>query len=93
MTTTSVASSSWSALLLFILLVLAKLSGCISGRIALGSRLLAKEKQAWVSDNGTFAFGFTRDDSSSDDGDHRFQLAIWFAQLPGDLTLVWSAYL
>lgn len=93
-TTSTVAASSWSALFLFILLVLAKLSGCISGRIALGSRLLAKEKQAWVSDNGTFAFGFTRDDSStSSDDDHRFQLAIWFAQLPGDLTLVWSAYL
>ncbi|KAL8134636.1 G-type lectin S-receptor-like serine/threonine-protein kinase At5g24080 [Apium graveolens] len=61
------------------------------GDIKLGSRLLAKENQSWVSDNGTFAFGFTPAAST----DHRksFQLAIWFAQLPGDPTVVWSAYL
>ena len=65
--------------------------GYASGEIKLGSRLLAKENQSWVSDNGTFAFGFTPAGS----GDHRksFQLAIWFAQLPGDPTVVWSAYL
>ncbi|XP_009601700.1 G-type lectin S-receptor-like serine/threonine-protein kinase At5g24080 isoform X1 [Nicotiana tomentosiformis] len=72
------------ALLLFFLI---ELSGSIvSGRVRLGSRLLAKENQAWFSDNGTFAFGFT---PTADSNDH-YQLAIWFAQLPGDRTIVWS---
>ncbi|KAM7499733.1 hypothetical protein LguiA_024147 [Lonicera macranthoides] len=60
----------------------------VTSRIGLGSRLLAKEDKAWVSDNGTFAFGFIPTDSPN-----QFQLAIWFAQLPGDTTTVWSAYL
>ncbi|CAI9771953.1 unnamed protein product [Fraxinus pennsylvanica] len=60
----------------------------MAGRIRLGSRLLASENnEAWVSDNGTFAFGFSPIDAKSD----QFQLGIWFAQLPGDRTLVWSA--
>lgn len=75
--------------LLMFLLVVATFSGSITAQISLGSKLLAKEKQAWVSDNGTFAFGFTGDGDDSDG----FQLGIWFAQLPGDPTLVWSAYL
>ncbi|KAL7146227.1 hypothetical protein ABFS83_06G026100 [Erythranthe nasuta] len=59
----------------------------MSGRISPGSRLLAGQGQTWVSDNGTFAFGFAPTDSRND----QFQLGIWFAQLPGDRTLVWSA--
>ncbi|XAR52268.1 Non-specific serine/threonine protein kinase, partial [Bertholletia excelsa] len=51
----------------------------VTSRVDLGSRLLAREDQAWVSENGTFAFGFTQADSND-----RFYLAIWFAQLPGD---------
>ncbi|GJU77099.1 hypothetical protein Tco_1274169 [Tanacetum coccineum] len=38
--------------------------------------------------NGTFAFGFT----PSLDQDDQYQLGIWFADLPGDPTLAWSAY-
>nr|GEW04780.1 G-type lectin S-receptor-like serine/threonine-protein kinase At5g24080 isoform X1 [Tanacetum cinerariifolium] len=60
-----------------------------SGRVGLGSRLYANNNQAWVSDNGTFAFGFT----PSLDQDDQYQLGIWFADLPGDRTLAWSAYL
>ncbi|CAK9176942.1 unnamed protein product [Ilex paraguariensis] len=67
-------------------LVLVELASCMSSGISLGSRLLANENQTWVSDNGTFAFGFTPTDSTD-----RLQLAIWFAELPGDRTLVWSA--
>ncbi|KAL0321500.1 UNVERIFIED_CONTAM: G-type lectin S-receptor-like serine/threonine-protein kinase [Sesamum calycinum] len=59
----------------------------MAGRIDRGSRLLAGQDQAWVSDNGTFAFGFSPVDSRKD----QFHLGIWFAQLPGDRTLVWSA--
>ncbi|KAL1820085.1 hypothetical protein ACET3Z_014954 [Daucus carota] len=80
-------------LVFFVFVVVANFwnGGCAGGEIKLGSRLLAKENQSWVSENGTFAFGFTPAGS----GDHRksFQLAIWFAQLPGDPTVVWSAYL
>ncbi|KAK1361190.1 G-type lectin S-receptor-like serine/threonine-protein kinase [Heracleum sosnowskyi] len=80
-------------MLLFVLVAVAKFWDGVyaAGEIKLGSRLLAKENQSWVSDNGTFAFGFTPAASA----DHRksFQLAIWFAQLPGDPTVVWSAYL
>ncbi|WCJ36755.1 G-type lectin S-receptor-like serine/threonine-protein kinase At5g24080 [Euphorbia peplus] len=69
------------------LLGLAELGRCLGvGRIGLGSRLLAREDQAWLSDNGTFAFGFTRAVTDTE----RFQLAIWFNDLPGDRTLVWS---
>ncbi|KAK6135141.1 hypothetical protein DH2020_031132 [Rehmannia glutinosa] len=59
----------------------------MAGRIDPGLRLLAGQDQAWVSDNGTFAFGFAPVNSRND----QFQLGIWFAQLPGDRTLVWSA--
>ncbi|KAK6131800.1 hypothetical protein DH2020_034458 [Rehmannia glutinosa] len=59
----------------------------MAGRIDPGLRLSAGQDQAWVSDNGTFAFGFAPVNSRND----QFQLGIWFAQLPGDRTLVWSA--
>ncbi|XP_022738918.1 G-type lectin S-receptor-like serine/threonine-protein kinase At5g24080 isoform X2 [Durio zibethinus] len=69
------------------LFVMVRFSGCISGQIGLGSRLLASgQGRPWVSDNGTFAFGFTRSDTRD-----RFLLGIWFAELPGDRTVVWSA--
>ncbi|CAN6569533.1 unnamed protein product [Malus baccata var. baccata] len=68
-------------------LVVAGFDACSASRIGLGSRLLARENQTLVSDNGTFALGFT---PTSDD-DYRLQLAIWFAELPGDRTIVWSA--
>ena len=71
------------------LLVLADIDGCMGGRISLGSRLLASENQTWNSDNGTFAFGFAAADSRND----QFRLGIWFAKLPGDRVLVWSAYM
>ncbi|EXC45010.1 hypothetical protein L484_000193 [Morus notabilis] len=58
----------------------------MASQIDLGSRLLAKENKAWVSENGTFAFGFT----PIKDEDDKLQLAIWFANLPGDRTTVWS---
>ncbi|XP_047967413.1 G-type lectin S-receptor-like serine/threonine-protein kinase At5g24080 isoform X1 [Salvia hispanica] len=68
----------WAVLSLF---------GCIvSGRVTPGSRLVAREKQAWISDNGTFAFGFAEANSRND----QFQLGIWFYQLPSDRTFVWS---
>lgn len=77
----------FSSVLSLLLLFVAELHGSIvSGRVILGSRLLAKEDQAWFSDNGTFAFGFTPAVDSND----QYQLAIWFAQIPGDTTLVWS---
>ncbi|XP_055831224.1 G-type lectin S-receptor-like serine/threonine-protein kinase At5g24080 isoform X1 [Solanum dulcamara] len=76
-----------SSALALLLLFVAELHGSIvSGRVILGSRLLAKENQAWFSDNGTFAFGF----SPAVDSNDQYQLAIWFAQLPGDTTFVWS---
>lgn len=73
-------------LLFFVVLV--GLSGdCIAGQIGLGSRLLASDQgPPWVSDNGTFAFGFTPSETRD-----RFLLGIWFADLPGDRTMVWSA--
>ncbi|KAJ0661956.1 putative protein kinase RLK-Pelle-SD-2b family [Helianthus annuus] len=67
---------------------------CVSGRIGLGSRLYANNNQAWVSENGTFAFGFAPAiDMGSNSNDERYQLGIWFADIPGDRTLAWSAYL
>ncbi|MFS8013664.1 putative non-specific serine/threonine protein kinase [Helianthus anomalus] len=67
---------------------------CVSGRIGLGSRLYANNNQAWVSENGTFAFGFAQaTDMGSNSNDERYQLGIWFADVPGDRTLAWSAYL
>ncbi|MED6116188.1 hypothetical protein PIB30_097840 [Stylosanthes scabra] len=63
------------------------ISSCISSnQIGLGSRILASKGQTWVSDNGTFAFGFTK----SENDNRLFQLAIWFNELPEDPTLVWS---
>ena len=67
-------------------LVLASFGACMASHIGLGSRLLASQDQAWVSDNGTFAFGFTPAERRD-----QFELAIWFAELPGDRTIVWSA--
>ncbi|KAJ6760197.1 G-TYPE LECTIN S-RECEPTOR-LIKE SERINE/THREONINE-KINASE PLANT [Salix purpurea] len=59
-----------------------------ASHIGLGSRLLARDQnEAWVSDNGTFAFGLTPAANAGD----QFQVAIWFADLPGDRTIVWSA--
>ncbi|KAK1320528.1 G-type lectin S-receptor-like serine/threonine-protein kinase [Acorus calamus] len=40
----------------------------------------------WVSDNGTFGFGFTSTGSPDE-----LQLSIWYFNLPGDPTIVWSA--
>ncbi|KAF5800507.1 putative protein kinase RLK-Pelle-SD-2b family [Helianthus annuus] len=79
----------------FLLAILLKIVLCMSGRVSLGSRLYANNNQTWVSDNGTFAFGFAPavGSSSRSQDDHRYQLGIWFADLPGDRTLVWSAYL
>lgn len=74
--------------LVMVFMVLAGFSACKASQIGLGSRLLAStNKQAyWESDNGTFAFGFTPMDEPN-----KLQLAIWFAQLPGDHTIVWYA--
>ncbi|XVF53484.1 hypothetical protein PTKIN_Ptkin05aG0103000 [Pterospermum kingtungense] len=68
-------------------MVMVSFSSCIADQIGLGSRLLASDlRRPLVSDNGTFAFGFTPSDTRD-----RFLLGIWFAQLPGDTTVVWSA--
>uniref|UniRef100_A0A7N0UPN8 Receptor-like serine/threonine-protein kinase n=1 Tax=Kalanchoe fedtschenkoi TaxID=63787 RepID=A0A7N0UPN8_KALFE len=62
--------------------------GCsLASEIPLGSKLVAGQDASWVSDNGTFAFGFSPDINSR----NQFQLTIWFHQLPGDRTVVWSA--
>ncbi|CAO2838717.1 unnamed protein product [Amaranthus hypochondriacus] len=45
-----------------------------------------QENKAWVSQNGTFAFGFSPMYSN-----HQFQLGIWYNQIPGDRIFVWSA--
>ncbi|KAL6127635.1 hypothetical protein ACLB2K_070998 [Fragaria x ananassa] len=78
--------ASGTYLVLFFFLILAKFGACMAIQMSLGSRLMAKENQTLVSDNGTFALGF-----SPMDEDDRFQLAIWFAELPGDRAIVWSA--
>ncbi|XP_008234894.1 PREDICTED: G-type lectin S-receptor-like serine/threonine-protein kinase At5g24080 [Prunus mume] len=75
-----------TCLVLLFFLVVAGFDACSASQIGLGSRLLARENQTLVSDNGTFAFGFTPTDEHD-----RFQLAIWFAKHPGDRTIVWSA--
>ncbi|CAA2996091.1 G-type lectin S-receptor-like serine threonine-kinase At5g24080 isoform X1 [Olea europaea subsp. europaea] len=78
----------YSVWALFFLIFSEIFGSSMAGRIRLGSRLLASENnEAWVSDNGTFTFGFSPIDAKSD----QFQLGIWFVQLPGDRTLVWSA--
>lgn len=82
------ANSCFRCIWVLFFMVMVKFSGCIiADQIGLGSRLLASDHQTrpWVSDNGTFAFGFTPSDTRD-----RFLLGIWFAQLPGDTTLVWS---
>lgn len=76
-----------SSLLLLFFLVAAGFDAFMASQIGLGSRLVAKDNRAWVSDNGTFAFGFTQLNDQPD----QLQLAIWFAELPGDRTVVWSA--
>ncbi|XP_065859916.1 G-type lectin S-receptor-like serine/threonine-protein kinase At5g24080 [Euphorbia lathyris] len=69
------------------LLVLAGLGEyLVASYIGLGSRLWAREDETWLSDNATFALGFTK----AEDTPQLFQLAIWFADLPGDRTVVWS---
>jgi hypothetical protein len=75
--------------LVFFLLVLVWLwVRARASHIGLGSRLIAHDQnKAWVSDNGTFAFGLTPAANARD----QFQVAIWFADLPGDRTIVWSA--
>lgn len=83
--------SSPSFCLLFSFLCLFLLSSVQVGlatepSISLGSKLSASESnRVWVSANGTFAIGFTRFKPTD-----RFLLSIWFAQLPGDPTIVWS---
>ncbi|PIA49146.1 hypothetical protein AQUCO_01300185v1 [Aquilegia coerulea] len=62
------------------------MTSCIANRIELGSRLVAGDNKAWVSDNRTFVFGFTPVNSKD-----QFQLAIWYGELPGDRVVVWSA--
>ncbi|GKV31260.1 hypothetical protein SLEP1_g39970 [Rubroshorea leprosula] len=71
-----------------LLFFLAGVGGCIAAasQISLGSKLSARNGESWVSDNGTFAFGFTPSDTHD-----RLLIGIWFAQLPGDRTVVWSA--
>ncbi|KAG6387744.1 hypothetical protein SASPL_152936 [Salvia splendens] len=66
--------------------VLSLFGSIVSGRVTPGSRLIAREKQAWISDNETFAFGFAETNSRN----NQFQLGIWFYQLPSDRTFVWS---
>ncbi|KAL4594980.1 hypothetical protein ACB092_12G058100 [Castanea dentata] len=83
MASSSSSSSSW----ILLCLCLASFGACmVASHVGLGSRLLASEDQTWVSDNGTFAFGFTPAEVRD-----QFELAIWFAELPGDRTMVWSA--
>lgn len=70
------------------LVLAAAAAGCNgSSHIGLGSRLLASQGQVWISDNATFAFGF----KPAETDQRMFVLGIWFAKLPGDPTLVWSA--
>lgn len=78
-------SCSWS--LLVLLVMTTGFSCSLASQIGLGSRLLASEDQTWVSENRTFALGFTPVPNKRES----FQLAIWFAELPGDRTVVWSA--
>lgn len=77
------ASFSFTKALL--ILNLLNLSATLAEKILLGSELSASSNQSWISDNGTFAFGFAP--FSSEDN---FLLAIWYAGLPGDQTIVWS---
>lgn len=80
------ATSSFTCYWIVVTLFLGCFCSCISSQIGLGSRLLASKDQVWVSDNGTFAMGFT----PSYTDNRLFTLGIWFARLPGNRTLVWS---
>jgi len=80
------ASSSFSCYCLILALGLSSFRIYISAHIQLGSALLASKAQTWLSENGTFALGFTPAESDN----RLFELGVWFAQLPGDRTLVWS---
>ncbi|KAJ0986285.1 hypothetical protein J5N97_004641 [Dioscorea zingiberensis] len=62
-----------------------ELASCSTGEIPISSELSASQNQVWLSENSTFAFGFTS--SGSDD---QFLLAIWYFKLPGDPTVIWS---
>ncbi|KAH9309594.1 hypothetical protein KI387_037505 [Taxus chinensis] len=55
------------------------------GNIRLNSKISVKGRQVWMSENGTFAFGF-----SQVSRDH-YVLGIWYANIPGNRTLVWMA--
>ncbi|RZC91192.1 hypothetical protein C5167_027254 [Papaver somniferum] len=82
------ASSSFSsALVMFSVLVLLRTERCMAKKIQLGSRLTVRDNETWISNNRTFAFGFTPTDSRN-----QFQLAVWYNELPpGDRVIVWSA--
>ncbi|KAI3901307.1 hypothetical protein MKW92_024622 [Papaver armeniacum] len=75
-----------SALVMFSVLVLLRTERCMARKIQLGSRLTVRDNQTWISNNRTFAFGFTPTDSRN-----QFQLAVWYNELPGDRVIVWSA--
>ncbi|KAK9143892.1 hypothetical protein Syun_013292 [Stephania yunnanensis] len=62
------------------------LMSCSASKIMLGSKLVAGANQAWISDNRTFAFGFTPNESKD-----LFYLSIWYNELPGDRVEVWTA--
>lgn len=78
---------------LFLALAIAWLiRACMAAPIGIRSKLLASNRnQMWLSDNGTFAFGFSPVSSSGGSVSDPFLLAIWFAKLPGDRTIIWSA--
>ncbi|KAK9672556.1 hypothetical protein RND81_12G108300 [Saponaria officinalis] len=73
---------------LSLLLLLCSFVGLVTSEIRVGSRLLAKENVAWASKNGTFAFGFS---PMYSENDSNLVLGIWYARIPGDRVLVWSA--
>ncbi|XP_010671571.2 G-type lectin S-receptor-like serine/threonine-protein kinase At5g24080 [Beta vulgaris subsp. vulgaris] len=60
--------------------------GLVTCQISRGSRLLATENKVWISQNGTFALGFTPLYSND-----QLQLGIWYNQIPGERVVVWSA--
>lgn len=84
------SSSRDGSWVMFALAVVWLIRACMASQIVIGARLVAsdRERNTWVSDNSTFAFGFSPASSGAVD---RFLLAIWFAKLPGDRTVVWSA--
>ncbi|MCL7034197.1 hypothetical protein MKW94_021359 [Papaver nudicaule] len=78
------ASSSF--LVLVCVLLIAGVEQCMAKGIQLGSRLTVRDNETWISNNRTFAFGFSPMDSGN-----QFQLAVWYNELPGDRVVVWSA--